>query len=248
MSLAAIASSKSVQFAAGGWTLFVAENFVLSENRSAIIEAVGETAYRSAYGTFSTLSLASVAYGRWQHGAGPQMYAQGRPGLALRMLGLGCTTLGLVGFANLAPTMRSPLEYKWPDCPFDFAGDSKAKAARGEDAGPTGLQRVTRHPSFWSLGLFSCGLALSTPFAGTAAVALGPAAVALFGGAHMDSRHRRGMGGNLSPERDAVTSLVPFVALLSGAQSWTALCDELKPTNCAAAALLSALVFALRGF
>ena len=64
---------------------------------------------------------------------------------------------------------------------------------------------------------------------------LGAAAMALVGGAHVDSRHRRGIGGRLSAERDAATSLLPFGALLTGAQSWARLAEEVKWSNAALA-------------
>ena len=77
-----------------------------------------------------------------------------------------------------------------------------------------------------------------------------PTAVALIGGAHSDSRKRRGMGGTLPPELDAVTSNAPFVAMLSGAQggvlaAFSALVSELKTGNALAGAGMAAL-WALR--
>ena len=70
------------------------------------------------------------------------------------------------------------------------------------------------------------------------------------GGAHADYRHRRGLGGTLPEELDACTSLVPFVAMLSGAQggvapAFAALAQELKASNAAAGAGV-ALCLALR--
>ena len=50
---------------------------------------------------------------------------------------------------------------------------------------------------------------------------------------------RRGWGGKLTPEVDAKTSGLPFVALLSGRQSWRDLLDELKLTNAALAVLVA---------
>jgi uncharacterized membrane protein len=64
-----------------------------------------------------------------------------------------------------------------------------------------------------------------------------PVIFALIGGAHQDYRYRRGWGGSLSPEKDAVTSNVPFLALVTGKQSWSALRDEVKWTNAGLAAL-----------
>ena len=104
--------------------------------------------------------------------------------------------------------------------------------------------QVTRHPQFWSLGFLGLGCAAMTPFAGTAAAALGFPLVALVNGTHLDSRHRRGMGGSLSVEREAKTSGVPFVALLRGRQPWAPLLDELKPVNSVLAMGASAAVMA----
>jgi len=70
--------------------------------------------------------------------------------------------------------------------------------------------------------------------------------VALVGGGHADYRHRRGMGGSLSPETDALTSLLPFAAMLSGAQgevsaAFAALADEVKASNAVAGFLLAGI-------
>jgi len=106
-----------------------------------------------------------------------------------------------------------------------------------------GVERVTRHVSFWCLGLAGLGSAVAARHAGCLAMFSGPAAVAAIGGAHQDHRYRR--SGQLSPERDAVTSGVPFVALLTGRQSWEALLAEIDRTN-AAAAVAVAVTLALR--
>ena len=80
----------------------------------------------------------------------------------------------------------------------------------------------------------------------SAAALAGPFFVALVGGAHMDSRHRRGIGGELTPERDAATSHVPFAALLAGRQSWEALGAELNVPNAQAGVTLAAALALLR--
>ena len=121
-------------------------------------------------------------------------------------------------------------------CPMDF---------RPEDApedGIAGLKRVTRHPTFWSMGALGLGSALATPFA-TEAVMFGmPALVAAIGTTHQDYRFRRNSGGELSPEVDAVTSNVPFLALFTGQQSWKALGEEMKWLNAAVALLGTGLL------
>lgn len=58
-------------------------------------------------------------------------------------------------------------------------------------------------------------------------------------------RHRRGSGGYLSPEKDAKTSNIPFLAIVSGQQSIDDLVRELKWSNVLIAATGGAL-FAFR--
>eukprot|EP00927_Polykrikos_kofoidii_P013327 TRINITY_DN15801_c0_g3_i1.p1 TRINITY_DN15801_c0_g3~~TRINITY_DN15801_c0_g3_i1.p1 ORF type:complete len:464 (-),score=87.02 TRINITY_DN15801_c0_g3_i1:63-1454(-) len=103
-----------------------------------------------------------------------------------------------------------------------------------------GAERVTRHVVFWSLGFIGLGAALTSRHSGCAALYLGPAAVAALGGSHQDHRHR--VSGKLTPEKDAVTSGLPFGALLTGKQSWQALRDELDTPNAFGACILATLL------
>ena len=67
-----------------------------------------------------------------------------------------------------------------------------------------------------------------------------PLAVAWIGGAHTDSRFRRGMGGTLEPEYDRQTSNIPFAAMITSQGGWDALLkEELKLWN-----LVAAMAFA----
>ena len=86
------------------------------------------------------------------------------------------------------------------------------------------------------------GTALVTPFLVESLFFGGPLLLATFGTAHQDTRFRRGMGGTLTPEKESVTSNIPFAALLLGRQDWTKLLDEMKWLNGGVATLL---VFAL---
>ena len=102
-----------------------------------------------------------------------------------------------------------------------------------------GLKRVTRHPMLFSLGSFGLGIALKTQFATRAIVCGFPMLFALIGGFHQDYRHRRHSGKYLSPEIDEKTSLIPFIALIKGKQSWNDLWNELKHVNMSIALLTS---------
>ena len=49
-----------VRWAVGGWTLFVCENAVLSENRTWLIDSMGDDKYHVFYGTCSTIATVSI--------------------------------------------------------------------------------------------------------------------------------------------------------------------------------------------
>lgn len=137
-----------------------------------------------------------------------------------------------IGLSSDGSSSSSKIQVR---CPFDFK-----EPARGDnDDSLHGLERITRHPGLWSLGLAGMGHALLLP---PAALPLkvwwsGPTLIAWLGGSHTDSRFRRGMGGSLSPIQDAQTSNIPFAAMLTGRQGnigtsvQKLVTEELKPLN-----------------
>jgi len=134
-------------------------------------------------------------------------------------------------------------------CPFDFTdnknhGDNATTAVHG-------LDRVTRHPGLWAFGLISASQSFLAPTLPLTVWWLGPAAVALLGGAHSDSRFRRGLGGSWDPDFASQTSNVPFAALLSGRQGnqafQTWVTQEVKPLNAALAVMCAGVWVASRG-
>ncbi len=131
-------------------------------------------------------------------------------------------------------------------CPIDFRPKRSSGDGSGDDSDAIyGVERVTRHPALWFMGLTALGSAITTVYPTHVAMFVFPIVFAWIGGAHQDYRFRRGNGGQLSPEMDKVTSNVPFVALVNGKQRWSALRDETKWTNAALATIL-ALSFALK--
>merc|ERR1712224_743499 len=91
---------------------------------------------------------------------------------------------------------------------------------------------VTRRPELWGLAAIGVGGALLAPTAaGLCFFGVGP--VLCFGtlALHSDRTQRR--GGELSATTEARTSTFPFVALLDGRQSWSALGEELVVPNAA---------------
>jgi hypothetical protein len=55
-------TSSDLKWALGGWCLFIAENALLSENRTFIIDTLGDEGYHILYGTCSTIASASIVY------------------------------------------------------------------------------------------------------------------------------------------------------------------------------------------
>ena len=260
MAAASASLSSTMRWAVGGWSFFIIENVVLSENRKLIIDELGERNYHSLYGTISTAACASIAYGYMQiRGAPPLQWAAGPPSARIG-IAFGLQAFGLASAAQFLPKLQIPVKRvedvaqptapagapasasaAWSvRCPFDF---TKAAATDGDVFGPT---RISRHLGLWSFASVCLGAAVVVPSAPQAACLSMPTLVALIGGAHTDSRHARGMGGELPSEVAARTSNVPFVALLTGAQgsvggALRALADETKVLNAACAAVAAAL-------
>lgn len=253
---------RGVRLIGGGWVFFITENVVLSGNRDAIIASIGEVNYTRTYSALSTCACASIAYGYLRHGRqqGPKLWTT--TPRAARYGAVVLQGLGLVGFSQMLPRLQVPITMDAGSasevaarggppasdssaastvrvrCPMDF------RAEGAPEDGIAGLKRVTRHPTFWSMGALGLGTALATPFA-TEAVMFGmPALMALVGTTHQDYRFRRNSGGELPTEVDAVTSNAPFLALITGKQSWGVLGGEIKWLN-AAIALLGAGLLAV---
>lgn len=267
------AITPAFRWAVGGWTFFVAENVVLSENRELLIRRCGEDGYRAAYGTCSTVAVASIAYGylRKVREAGPFRWAAtaaAPPGWRAVGVALGC--FGAVTASQTLPRFQIPFASTASDedtpsaaaavsssssgrwrvrCPFDFSDEPSSSRSSSDVAyAPRGVERVTRHPGLWSFAAIGAGVAATSRSLPRAACLCGPVLVAAVGGAHQDSRHRRGIGGTLDPARDAVTSHAPFAAMLTRRSNddvdWA---REFKELNAAVALLVVAAATRGRG-
>jgi len=272
----AIRNSQSLKWAVGGWSFFIAENFVLSENRTWIIEKYGDDAYHYVYGTLSTAACASIGYGYNYKikNAGPFAWAKNSPiPPGAKVLSFAALSLGLGIASQTCPKLQIPLHYvretpgiregsitsagatisnsdsKWKvQCPFDFT-DGRSQTGTYE---LHGLERISRHPGLWSFGLIGLGGGLLSASLPTTLWMSMPLMVALVGGSHTDSRYRRGMGGELPKEVDDVTSNIPFLAMLSGRQgdvteAIAACGKEVKPINAMLGIGLAAIIVANRG-
>jgi hypothetical protein len=256
-------ANRGVRWVTAGWVGFITENLVMSQNRDWIIANYGDDNYHIAYNILSTAACFSVGYGFLKHGkvGGPSF---ARRGPILQLAGFGIQALGLIGISQLAPALQVPVAFGsqtdmpkpagagkiqvdeklskerklYVRCPIDFR-------SKNPDGGIYGVERVTRHPMLWFLGISSLGSAITTVYATHAVMFSFPIIMAFIGSEHQDYRYRRGSGGILTAEMESKTSNIPFAAILSGKQSFSALLDEMKWTN-AAVATLAAAGLALR--
>jgi uncharacterized membrane protein len=274
--------SSSLYWATGGWTFFIAENLILSENRTYLVETFGDASYHNGYGLISTMAMGSVAYAYWFkiRDMPPLLWSSKATlpfvPLPWRLASWICFSLGLGMASQTLPKFQLPVVIvsnpqdsddtstvdtrsnlsKSNDtasttppkssfqvrCPFDFT-DKKTSSDEVK-----GLDRISRHPGLWSFGLIGLGQSCLVPSIPQRLWLMMPLAVAWIGGAHTDSRFRRGMGGTLEPEYDRQTSNIPFAAMITSQGGWEALIkDELKLWNVVAAmALAAAHVFSRR--
>lgn len=251
-----------VRFIAGGWSLFIIENVIVSENRDVFIQYIGENFYHVAYSSISTVACGSIVWGLLKHGIkkGPTIATKrGKFAIATSFV---LQAIGLLGFSQMIPKIQMPVDsgtfivgdkgkeinekrdVSLPGgiafnlrCPMDFrAKDAQYAKEQGTEYG---VDRVTRHPLLWSLGLFGAGHAMRSIYVTEIVMGTFPLIFSYIGGAHQDSRHRRGSGGILSPHRETRTSNVPFLALVAGKQSFTKLSEEIKWSNAAIAILIA---------
>jgi hypothetical protein len=185
-----------------------------------------------------------------------------------RIGGFVCLSLGLGMVSQLPPRLQIPVERAvlsdaavvdvthanttishsttnsgWKvRCPFDFTDNKSSTSVQG-------LDRITRHPGLWSLSFLGLGQACLTPSLPAKVWWSMPTLVALIGGAHTDSRYRRGMGGTLEEGYEKQTSNIPFWALMSGKQGDVGreMMEEVKMLNAAVAVSMAGLWVWRRG-
>jgi uncharacterized membrane protein len=223
-----IMTRSQLGWAAGGWVFFIVENAVLSENRDYIIQNLSSQGYYTLYGTASTAATVGILYGyrtlsnlsSSSTSMIPRTVVPSIPRLGLAIV---IQSIGLILASQAIPSLQIPIDSKLQvRCPFDFARDRQQ---------PNGLDRVSRHASLWALGLTTLGASLLQPSWPMSLWMLGPTAVALVGGAHADSRFRRGIGGQFDAEYERQTSNIPFYAMIRQGTMYHWWTEEVKPLN-----------------
>jgi len=256
--LSAVFKDRGARWVLGGWSIFTVENVILSEYRQEIKRSwggsAGPKAYQSLYSSLSATCLGSTIIAYWTF-ARHSTVLRSTPAdpkrrvVAFAARALGLATLGqLMPPVNLqaaplalgmtkAPETSTPIERGALGCPFDM----NAYKDRGE---VFGITRITRRPELFGLGAIAAGGAiLATTAAEMAFFGVGPAVCFTVLALHSD--RTQVISEELSESKIAQTSVMPFLALVSGQQSWADLCSDLVPQNIAAAVLLAG-VMALR--
>lgn len=224
--------------------------------------------------------MGSVGYAyKMVRNAEPMMWnsIKGAP-LGAKVGSFVCFSLGLGMMSQMPPKLQIPVEYRggpgvgesavqpnaintdanntsfgeqsagWKvRCPFDFT-DNKNPDLNSV----AGLERISRHPGLWSFAFLGLGQAFLTPSLPQQVWFAMPALVALIGGAHTDSRYKRGMGGCLEESYEKITSNVPFWAICSGKQGEIGnvlkeMGEEVKPLNAAIAVGVAGIWVLRRG-
>jgi len=243
----------SMKWASAGWCFFLCENVIISENRSLLIDNIGDTYYHSLYGTLSTIAMSMIGYGYINHvkNKPPFLWKVGHSvPLKYSIGGYMCQLIAWCLLGQIMPRLKLPTaiekdennETKWKmHCPFDFSDSSKEKELYG-------INRVTNHPGLWAFGFQCLSWSIVSPSVPTK-VCLGfPFIVAYIGGKHSDSRHQRGIGGSWNNEIEGKMGHVPFEALLSGKQgdvkkSFKKLSEEIKEFNLLTSMGISSLLW-----
>eukprot|EP00980_Cylindrotheca_fusiformis_P025059 scaffold12982_cov129-Cylindrotheca_fusiformis.AAC.7 len=209
---------------------------------------MGDVNYHYIYGTFSTAATASIGYGfyKLQKAIVPPnlIVWNKKPPVPSALGAWAFMTLGVFLASQTLPKFQVPVtivdsKKVQVRCPFDFTGKKTS-----ENIEVYGTERITRHPGLWSLGCIGVGQSFVATSVPLRLWWLGPSFVAWLGGAHADSRFRRGLGGTMDPFFDSQTSNLPFWAVVSGKQgngSVEALLKETKELNAAAAIAASTL-------
>jgi uncharacterized membrane protein len=238
--------SKAIKYISFGWGAFIAENLILSEYRTDIINRFDASTYHSIYNSCSLLACSSILYGfvRYGYRRGPlvrsmDLFANTTTGKAVKF-GLRMGGLGLL--SQTLPPLQIPVLYTTENI-GDDKNESPAyvwKAQCPIDFKSTSTHSITRYPSLWALGLTSLSFAIS-PLKTHIFFFGFPMLFTLIGTAHIDSRLQRGIGGTWTNEMEK-QSYFPLVRYITGELPWSHLKENLRSVNLFLAVVVSCLL------
>jgi uncharacterized membrane protein len=180
-------------------TAFVLSHFVLSFSpvRGAIAGRIGEQAFLLLYSlvAVATFTWMCIAYGRapFEDLWGDPRWARWLSVLVMPVAtvmltcGIGTANPGAIGFGNL----------------------------RAPDRGPVGIQKITRHPIMMAIAMWSA-LHLITNGDTASLILFGGMLILTVGGILHIEIKKRARGGEAWARFAAVSSVVPFAAILDG--------------------------------
>lgn len=176
------------------WCLFAVTHMLLAERRQNLIHSLGAQLYAVIYSAVAFACFIPLVwvYIENRH-AGGLLWASSS---WLQHIGMGLSLLG-ISMIPAALLRSSPV------------------GMIHRPATAQGLVRITRHPLFMAVGLWGLGHCLINSFQTDLLFFGGFAVFAIIGCAHQDSRKRREEGERLAGFM-AETSLIPFIAILSG--------------------------------
>ena len=176
---------------------FVGSHLLLSHAlRPAVVGAVGS---RGFAGVYSLVAFATLGWAVWAFRAAPAgQYLWIAPGWAW---GLGAIAM-LFASILLVGSMTSP--------------NPALMGGKAGDAGPQGVQRITRHPMMWAFAIWAAVHAGLSGDTRTVLLCLGIGGLALVGAGFQDRKKRGQMGAGWDAH-EAATSFVPFGRPSAGA-------------------------------
>ena len=219
------------------WILFGGTHIGLTTRavREPVVERIGETGFTVLFSLVAALSFTAlvVFYSAHRFAAAPGL-ALGRFELVRWML---------LAFITFGAVLVAAGSVSYPRSPYVLFSTATP--------GPHGIERITRHPFFSGVALFSLAhVFLATRLIGTV-FAAGLACVAILGARHQDAKllARR---GRAYADYLAVTSTIPFAAIAAGRQRlvWSELPVAAIAVGIVAAIALRAVhdgIFALGG-
>lgn len=265
---------KALRWAVGSWSLFIAENLILSENRTEIIRRFGDDKYHAIYGLCSTVACGTILYSGYKIKTGisetvPRIARISPMGQALSFSMLG---LGFIFVSQSAPRLQVPFYYeinkdktmvpapspheKTDNTTTTFSSSQWKVRCPFDFHSPEkeiyGIDRITRHFGLWSFGFIGTGLGMLCTTLSARVWFSMPLMVALIGGEHTDSRYRRNMGGSFTPIQE-LSSNIPFWGIVSGRQGDTLkvftslITDEIKGINAMIALGMAGVIVARKG-
>jgi uncharacterized membrane protein len=167
--------------------------------RAAAVRAIGEWPYRGAFSATSAILLVGVV---WTYGQ-----ARFDPG----NVPLWSPPAGMIHATYLIAGLGVTLAFAGLFTPGPTLVGAEAMLKRPDPA--RGVLAITRHPFLWGVSLWGLGHALANPELAPTLLFLGLANMCLVGTRSID---RKGRGREGWEAFEAVTSNVPFAAILQG--------------------------------